>query len=885
MNPFYSLNQNNFKKPISKNHFEIINQISNGGICSAFKAKYLINENIYILKTYEQKKLNEKNNEIDYLRTKAILYDLTQKNFPYTVKLLTDFEDVNSRYFVMEYCEGTTLDKLRDLSNINGYISEELVIHILTQLLETLKYLHETCKVIHRNIKPDNILLDKNNNVKLLGFRFSAYLDNPNKDLVSRKSLKGPVNYVAPEIILFPPPLNYDYKADVFSLGFTIYALMNPSTTEKINLPQETENKSGTYIRINNHLINNFYSPWLIEFVQMLYDNDPQKRPSASDALKLLTTLQKNPQLYYNIKFKNNQENQNIKFMNLNNNNTIEQQNHNNFNNINNNLNNNFNNINNNINNNMQQNNNNNINNNNSQPNYNNNINQNSQSNYNNNINQNSQPNYNNNINNNQQQNYNNNINNNNSQPNYNNNINNNQQQNYNNINNNPQQNYNNINNNPQQNYNNNINNNMNKNMINNNNFDNKFNYNNNNNINNLYNNNNNLNNNNFNNNNNINNNFIQNNSVQLNNLQKANIPLANQSFMVRNIKSIEEKKKEVEKYLQSKDGNEGKIISSMKCILKIFYSLDIIKIIKSQLYSLFSETQTNYKELGMYIFIDILDKISKFDNRLINKMVYSQSINEFIRKIFIANNSGISGTRPIILYYMITSIFKDEIKNNFDSFWQNRIFDNIINSNFTDFNCIIPMNNPKVHEGISKGLLDFKNNYKGPFVDNFYFMTLTVSACPECNNIFGVRTQISPFLQLDVTNSQNSISQIINNYFCSKIGVGNYVCNNCGFKGKKIRKAYCLNLPNYLVLEFEDKNALNFNDNVALMLYNGKIFNYEYLAAIYKYKDNSLSDFVAVIKNGNTLFFYNDDKIEQCPESYINLENPSLAIYKKISD
>ena len=67
MNPFHSQNQNNFKNPISKNHFEIINQISNGGICSAFKAKYLINGNIYILKTYEQKKLNEKNNEIDYL--------------------------------------------------------------------------------------------------------------------------------------------------------------------------------------------------------------------------------------------------------------------------------------------------------------------------------------------------------------------------------------------------------------------------------------------------------------------------------------------------------------------------------------------------------------------------------------------------------------------------------------------------------------------------------------------------------------------------------------------------------------------------------------------------------------------------------------------------
>ena len=110
--------------------------------------------------------------------------------------------------------------------------------------------------------------------------------------LVSRKSFKGARKYVPPEIILSPQPLHYDYKIDVFSLGFTIYSLMNPSEEGKINLPQETKGSFPNVERIDNNLVNNFYDAWLIDFVKLLYENNYEKRPTAANALE---QLKKNP--------------------------------------------------------------------------------------------------------------------------------------------------------------------------------------------------------------------------------------------------------------------------------------------------------------------------------------------------------------------------------------------------------------------------------------------------------------------------------------------------------------------------------------------------------------------------------------------------------------
>ena len=169
-----SPNQHYFKAPITIDDFLILTTLGQGHHGRVLKVKYKITGKIYALKTQDQEKFINKDTDIDYLREKSILYELTKKNYKYAVKLYADFEDNNSRYLVTEYCEGKSLDKLR--GDTGGYVGQQLVIHILTQLLETLKYLHDTCHIIHRDIKPDNIILDKENNIKVLDFGLSVYL-------------------------------------------------------------------------------------------------------------------------------------------------------------------------------------------------------------------------------------------------------------------------------------------------------------------------------------------------------------------------------------------------------------------------------------------------------------------------------------------------------------------------------------------------------------------------------------------------------------------------------------------------------------------------------------------------------------------------------------
>ena len=221
------------------------------------------------------------------------------------------FQDLGYRYLVMEYCEGKSLADLT--KNTDGYIAQDQIINILNQLLNILRFLHDTCFIIHRDIKPDNIIIDKYNNVKLLDFGLAAYLFHQNNQLVYNYSFKGAKNYVPPEIILYPPPIKYDTKVDIHELGFTMHYIMN-----KGKLPQETEGTPGNFRRYDIFNNNTIYERWLNAFVHLLYEKEAKKRPTAKEALGLFNKFRTNPNLL--TMFKNNNEIRefNINNMNLN---------------------------------------------------------------------------------------------------------------------------------------------------------------------------------------------------------------------------------------------------------------------------------------------------------------------------------------------------------------------------------------------------------------------------------------------------------------------------------------------------------------------------------------------------------------------------------------
>ena len=96
---------------------------------------------------------------------------------------------------------------------------------VLVQTLSGLVYLHDNKKIILRDIKPDNILFDKESNIKITDFGVSAVGEEDLDDnLKCHGTCIGPVQYIAPEMVNGSG--NCDFKSDIYMLGLTIFKLM-----------------------------------------------------------------------------------------------------------------------------------------------------------------------------------------------------------------------------------------------------------------------------------------------------------------------------------------------------------------------------------------------------------------------------------------------------------------------------------------------------------------------------------------------------------------------------------------------------------------------------------------------------------------------------------
>ena len=184
-------------------------------------------------------------------------------------------------------------DEIKKIINDNFIpLNEKIIIKFLEQLLDGIIYLHDR-SIIHRDIKPDNILLDESNNIKIADFGISALLRNQNPinknkdiDLFSNYTRKGPVDFASPEIIHYE---KYDFKADIFSLGLTILCLMCFRIPIKII---DLENEEIDRKIIKEYMFKH-YNEYLRNLVLRMVDNDKEFRPSAREAMDELIMIEK----------------------------------------------------------------------------------------------------------------------------------------------------------------------------------------------------------------------------------------------------------------------------------------------------------------------------------------------------------------------------------------------------------------------------------------------------------------------------------------------------------------------------------------------------------------------------------------------------------------
>eukprot|EP00667_Euglena_gracilis_P005725 EG_transcript_5766 len=176
---------------------------------------------------------------------------------------------------VMEYASGGDLEGL--IRDAPGYLDEADILKFLIQLVTALQYCH-TRKVLHRDLKSENVFLTKDQIVKLGDFGISRVLKNT---LEMATSVVGTPSNLSPEMIENRP---YNTKSDVWALGCVLYEMCTKSK------PFTGKSLGEVVAKISNPILPplpSHYSADLQLLVSALLQEDPEKRPSPTEILCL----------------------------------------------------------------------------------------------------------------------------------------------------------------------------------------------------------------------------------------------------------------------------------------------------------------------------------------------------------------------------------------------------------------------------------------------------------------------------------------------------------------------------------------------------------------------------------------------------------------------
>ena len=232
MTPKYSLR----KGTKILNRYEILRYISSGGFGITYEAFDLLSKRriaikeLYITEICNRESdaitvtINDTNKPTFFAHRRKFLDEakrLMELSHPNIIKVSDVFEANGTAYFAMDYIEG------KPLSKEVVPMSENIAISIINPILDALEYIHNK-GVLHLDIKPSNIMIDKHGKVILIDFGTSkVYGDADGKSLSLSTTLAFTPGYAPLEQMSVSTVKNLGTYSDIYAIGATLYYLLS----------------------------------------------------------------------------------------------------------------------------------------------------------------------------------------------------------------------------------------------------------------------------------------------------------------------------------------------------------------------------------------------------------------------------------------------------------------------------------------------------------------------------------------------------------------------------------------------------------------------------------------------------------------------------------
>jgi serine/threonine protein kinase len=246
----------------TKGDYLFVRPLGSGSFASVWEAMHTKLSLQVAIKVMAKSSLDDDGARTRFAREVSIM---KQIQHPFVVQFFELIEDASAYYVVMEYAaHGSVID----LVERNGLLPEARAREYFCELVFVLDYLHHAKMIAHRDLKAENILLDRHDHIRVIDFGLSAQFSSNDETM---KTPCGSLQYAAPEVL---KGHLYTRAADVWSAGVFLFVM----TTGALPWPSTTQHSLVHNILGSDPTFPASMSPQLIDLLKKLLTRDPERR-------------------------------------------------------------------------------------------------------------------------------------------------------------------------------------------------------------------------------------------------------------------------------------------------------------------------------------------------------------------------------------------------------------------------------------------------------------------------------------------------------------------------------------------------------------------------------------------------------------------------------